>query len=334
MNINENYIPFWMKGNDNSIAIYSSVKCVRNFNSIIFPANKKQFNPTSVVKLVDDILSESLLDETIFRINLQQLSISELAMMQKVRILPNMRISELKKLTLYAYKTGKVFLLLNYKDHLTFYSYAQGASVKKAYNQLRKFVGLFDDKSFAKDENNRYLTSSLEYYGTGIKCFSTLTLPSLRIKNKLPDIISSLSQNGYSYKKYFGFGSNLDDMIIIMNKDSLTISEKDIVNNFDHFLKLLQEETERYPISNSELNSLQQKMKKLLKIEFLTFKSFMEAYFIIILLIENNKLKKIRISELNKTLSILIINLPKIVHTARVTKKLLKKLMNKLNLEQ
>ena len=321
MNINENYIPFWMKGNDSSIAMYSSVKCVRNFNSIIFPANKKQFNPSSIIKLVDDILSESLLDETIFKINLQQLSISELAMMQKVRILPNIRISELKKLTLYAYKTGKAFLLLNYEDHLTFYSYAQGASIKKAYNSFRKFAGLFDDRSFAKDDNNRYLTSSLEYYGTGVKCFSVLTLPSLRIKNKLPDVISSLSQNRYSYKKYFGFGSNLDDLIIIMNKDSLTVSEKDIVNNLDQFLKLLQEEVETYPVSNSELNSLQQKMKRLLKTEFLTFKSFMEAYYIVILLIENKKLKKIRISELNKTLSILIINLPKVVYTARVTMK-------------
>ncbi|MDA3885847.1 MAG: hypothetical protein PF638_09670 [Candidatus Delongbacteria bacterium] len=332
MNISENYVPFWMKGNDNSIAIYSSVKCVRNFNSIIFPANKKQFNPSSIIKLVDDILSESLLDETIVKINLQQLSISELAMIQKVRILPNIRISELKKLTLYTYKTGKVFLLLNYKDHLTFYSNAQGASIKKAYNPLRKFIGLFDDKSFAKDNNNRYLTSSIEYYGTGIKCFSVLTLPSLRQKNKLPEIVSSLSQNGYSYKKYFGFGSNLDDLIIIMNKDSLTVSEKDIVNNLDKFLKLLHEEVIKYPFSNSELNSLHQKMDRLLKTEFLTFKSFMEAYYIITLLIENKKLEKIRISELNKTLSILIINLPKVVHTARVTKKSLKKLIKKLNL--
>ena len=119
-----------------------------------------------------------------------------------------------------------------------------------------------------------------------------------------------------------------------MNKDSLTVSEKDIVNDLDQFLKLLQEEIVKYPISNSELNSLQQKMKRLLKIEFLTFKSFMEAYYIVILLIENKKLKKIRISELNKTLSILIINLPKVVHTARVAKKLLEKLIKKLNLEQ
>ncbi|MDA3838219.1 MAG: hypothetical protein PF574_04475 [Candidatus Delongbacteria bacterium] len=332
MNINENYVPFWMKGNENSIAIYSSVKCVRNFNNIIFPANKKQFNPVAVIKLVDDILSESILDETIFKINLHELSISELAMMQKVRILPNMRISELKKLTLYTYKTGKVFLLLNYKDHLTFYSFAQGAQIKKAYNILKKFVGLFYDKSFAKDENNRYLTSSIEYYGTGIKCFSALTLPSLRIKNKLPDIVSSLSQNGYSHKKYFGFGSNLDDLIVIMNKDSLAISEEEIVNNFDKFLKLLYEETLKYPLSNSELNSLQLKMDRLLKTEFLTFKSFLEAYYIVTLLIENKKLEKIRISELNKTLSILIINLPKVVHTARVTKKLLKKFIRKLNL--
>ena len=334
MNINENYIPFWMKGNDNSIALYSSVKCVRNFNNIIFPANKKQFNPIAIVKLVDGILSEHLLAETIFKVNLQQLSISELAMMQKIRILPNMRISELKKLTLYTYKTGKVFLLLNYKDHLTFYSYTQGASIKKAYNPLKKFVGLFEDKSFAKDNNNRYLTSSIEYYGTGMKCFSTLTLPTLRIKNKLPGIISSLSQNGFSYKKYFGFGSNLDDMIIITNKDSLTVSEKDIINNFNQFLELLGKEATQYPIGNGELNNLQKKMNRLLNTEFLTFKSFIEAYFIIILLIGNKKLKKIRISELNKMLSILIINLPKVVHTARVTKKLLEKLINKLNLEQ
>ncbi len=163
-------------------------------------------------------------------------------------------------------------------------------------------------------------------------CFSVLILPEIRLKNKLPDIISSLAQNGYSYKKYFGFGSNIDDLIIIMNKDSLTIPEKDIINNLNQFLKLLHKETENYSISDSELDILLRKVDRLLKIEFLTFKSFMEAYFIITLLITSKKIKKIRISELNKTLSILIINLPKVVHTARVKKKLLEKLINKLNL--
>ncbi|MCK5759917.1 MAG: hypothetical protein KAH33_01400 [Candidatus Delongbacteria bacterium] len=332
MNINENYVPFWMKGNDNKIALYSSVKCVRNYNNQIFPANKKQFSPTVIVKLTDDILSEHLHNETIIKIDLQKYSISDLAILQKIRILPNIRISELKKLTLYAHKTGKSFLLLNYQDHLTFYSYDQGASIKKAYNSLLKLIRIFDDKSFAKDENNRYLASSIEYYGTGIKCFTVLTLPEIRLKNKLPDIISSLAQNGYSYKKYFGFGSNIDDLIIIMNRDSLSIPEKDIINNFDQFLKLLQKETENYSVSGSELDILLRKVDRLLKIEFLTFKSFIEAYFIMTLLIAGKKIKKIRISELNKTLSILIINLPKVVHTARVKKKLLEKLTKKLNL--
>ena len=330
MNISENYIPHWMKGNDNSIALYSSVKCVRNYNDQIFPANKKQYDPNFTIKLTDDILSEYLLNETIYKINLQQLSITELAIMQKVRILPNLRISELKKLTLYTYKIGKVFLLLNYQDHLTFYSYAQGKEIKKADRLLLKFLKLFDDKSFSRDEKNRYLTSSIEYYGTGFKYFTVLTLATLRLKNKLPDIISSLSQNGYSYKKYFGFGSNLDDMIIISNKDSLTNRSKDIVNNFDEFIKLLEVEDQQYSLTNSELNSIAQKSERLLKTEFLTFKSFMEAYFLISLLIKSKKIKKIRISELNKTLSILIINLPKVVHTARVKKKIIEKLINKL----
>ncbi|MCK4980910.1 MAG: hypothetical protein KAS62_10980 [Candidatus Delongbacteria bacterium] len=332
MNINENYVPFWMKGNDNKIALYSSVKCVRNYNNHVFPANKKQFDPTAIIKLTDDIFSEHLHNETIIKVNLKDYTISDLAMLQKIRILPNIRISELKKLTLYSHKTDKSFLLLNYKDHLTFYSYDQGTSIKKAYNSLLKLIKIFDDKSFGKDENNRYLTSSIEYYGTGIKCFTVLTLPEIRLKNKLPDIISSLAQNGYSYKKYFGFGSNIDDLIILTNKDSLTIPEKDIINNLDQFLKLLLKETENYSVSDSELDNLSQKIDRLLKIEFLTFKSFMEAYFLITLLIMSKKIKKLRISELNKTLSILIINLPKVVHTARVKKKLLEKLMNKLNL--
>ena len=331
MNINENYIPFWMKGNDNQIALHSSVKCVRNYKNIIFPANKKQFDPTATVKLTDDILSEYLLNETIIKVNLQGYSISELAMLQKIKVLPNIRISELKKLTLYTYKAGKSFLLLNYQDHLTFYSYDQGASIKKAYNSLLKLTKLFDDKYFSKDENNRYLTSSIEYFGTGIKCFTVLTLPDLRLKNKLPDIISSLAQNGYSHKKYFGFGSNIDDLIIISNKDSFTVSEKDIVNNLDQFLKLLHEKVEINSISDSELDVLLRKVIRLLKMEFLTFKSFMESYYLITLLIKNKKIKKIRISELNKTLSVLIINLPKVVHTARVKKKLLEKLIEKLS---
>lgn len=330
MNINEKYIPFWMKGNDNSIALYSSAKCVRNYKNQIFPVNKKLYDPALTVKITDDILSEHLVNETIHKITLQQLSITELALMQKIRILPNVRISELKKLTLYTYRAGKAFLLLNYQDHLTFYSYAQGKEIKKADRMLLKLIKLFDDKYFSMDEKNRYVTSSIEYYGSGIKYFSILTMPNLRLKNKFPEIVSSFSQNGFSYKKYFGFGSNLDDMIIVSNKDSLTSGRKDILANFEKLLILLDKEVEKFAPTNSELNNMMKKSERLFRSDFLTFKSFMEGYYLISLLILYKKIKKIRISELNKILSILIINLPKVVHTARVKKKLIEKLIDKL----
>ncbi|MBN2789346.1 MAG: hypothetical protein JXR69_04095 [Candidatus Delongbacteria bacterium] len=331
MEINEKFIPYWMKGTDNSVALYSSIKCVRNYKDRNFPAGKKQFNNSDSVKLTDDILSEKISDGTVKKIDLEQLSINELVMMQKVRILPNLRISELKKLTIYTYDNGQVFLLLNYMDHLTFYSYGQGGMIKKAYSNLKKFLKLFDIKYFAVDEKKRFLTSSIEYFGTGMKCFSVLTLAGLRVKNKFPEIISYLSQNSYSNKKYFGFGSSLDDLIIIMNKDSLTLTENKIVENHYNFLKLLSEETKLNSLTNNELNDIYIKTKRIMSAELLSFKSFMEAYNLITLLVGYNKIKKIRISELNKTLSILIINLPRVIHSARVKRKLIENLIRKLD---
>ncbi|MBU4485891.1 MAG: hypothetical protein KKD38_03095 [Candidatus Delongbacteria bacterium] len=312
-------IPFWFGSDDNAVSLYSSVRISRNFKSINFPTSAEFNSFKEVEKKVDNILEGYILCGAIVKRDLSHIDQSEILWLQKFRILPDKRNDMLSKMRLYYNKEFKSFLLTNYIDHLTFFSHECGRSIKKAYNNCISFEGLFDKADLSKDNSGNYHTSKLDYFGSGVKCFSVLTLPAPRLNGEFSEIIGSLENNMLSKKDYFSLSEQ--DLILITNKDSFSKKQKDIVSDFNKLLDELEKISKQNMVLNEvKIVELRQKCQRIINYDFLTFKNFIEIYHILSLL-RINKLSNIRISELNEQLGFLIIDSPKTILSGGMLKK-------------
>lgn len=322
-------IPEWFKSDDNKVSLYSSVRIVRNFKLINYPA-AGDYNSFKQVEKRANIILESLISEgTIIKYDLSNMDQAEIIRLQKFRILPDKRNDILSKMKLYYNKKTASYLITNYIDHLTFFSHTGGRDIKKACANCMEFAELFDRTDLSTDENGNYHTASLDYFGTGLKCFSVLTVPAIRLFGDPGAMVSSLKINKISGKDYFSL--NDQDMIIISNQDSLSKKSKEIVNKFDDILNEIEKISDSLIQENTDkTEELKLKCLRIINYDFLTFKNFMEIYHILSFMRITGSCI-IPASELNGQLALLIFDSPKTALSGGIKKSVISGLIEKIN---
>ncbi|MFO7811052.1 MAG: hypothetical protein R6V47_06755 [Candidatus Delongbacteria bacterium] len=307
-------IPFWFDSEDNSTALYSSARISRNFKTFSFPSAPEYKNTTRIQKKVENILKEPLDSGEIVKCDISRADNSKISWMQKFRILPVKEKDLLKRTSIYYHTGFRSFLLTNYLDHLTFFSHRSAKKVSAAYTDCKKFLEMFDDSIMLKDGSGNYQTSSIDYFGTGLKLFCVLTLPVLRIMNIFEPVVGSLGVNSLLTSRYFGVGKN--DMIVISNKDSFTKKPAGIVRFFNRILKELdltvKKNTKKEP-QQSEV--IRKRSLELINSRYLTFSEFIDIYYMLSFLGHSGACP-ISISDLNRELAQMILNSPKGVSAA------------------
>jgi len=322
-------IPYWFNSDDNKVALYSSVKIVRNFRAINFPSAGDHNSYRQVERRADIILESGIEDGSVVKYDLSSMDQAEILRLQKFRIIPDKRNDILSKMKLYYNSGYQAYLLINYIDHLTFFSHSCGRDIGKAYKNCSAFSQMFDRTELSKDENGNYHTASLDYFGSGLKCFSVLTIPAIRLFGDTGSVISSLKHNKISCRDYFS--SNDIEMIIISNADSLSKNADETVLNFDKILDGIEKISQDIIRENShKTEELKQKCLRIINYDFLTFKNFMEIYHILSFMRITGS-GSIHISELNGQLGALILDSSKTAVNGGLKKSVMNGLIEKIN---
>lgn len=298
-------IPHWFKGEENIVSVYSSVRISRNYSGMNFPSSPGYSLYREVEKKTDDILTEHLISKRIVKFSLSAIPQEEILRMKRLRILPEKRNDILIRLALYYDGKTRSYLLTNYIDHLTFFSHSQGTKIASAFKNCTSFAELFENAGLAKDSRGNYLTSGIDYFGSGLKCFSVLSVPVLRIAGKIGEIRSSLEYNGMSVQSYFR--SAEDFIFIISNRDSFSVPQGEILKNFKKILNELKKMSINVADDPGMKNYgvMRKRWLEIINSEHLTFKDFIEIYDILSFL-RWKGIIKLRISELNRVLVLLM----------------------------
>lgn len=302
-------IPFWINSKEDPVSLYSSARISRNFKSINYPSSLEYKSFKAVERKAENYLSGMISSGDIVKTDLFSADPGLLQWMQKFRILPNIRKDKLSGIKMYYHHKYQAFLLINYMDHLTFFSHQPGRQVGKAYKNCVIFLSHFDDDQMSKDTLANYKTSSLSYFGSGLKLFSVISLPLLRVKGKFDQIAGSLEFNKLLKTGYFGKLDN--DLMVISNRDSFSGNSKKLVSHFNKILSGLND------LSKKEMNQVKAEVvqvrnncRKIINYEHLTFNDFIEIYYMLSYL-RLMKASKIKITELNGQLAGLILDFPK-----------------------
>jgi protein-arginine kinase len=302
-------IPFWINSKEDPVSLYSSARISRNFRSVNYPSSLEYKSFRVVEKKAENYINALISSGDILKADLTSADPGLLNWMQKFRILPNIRKDKLSGIKMYYHHKYRAFLLINYMDHLTFFSHQPGRDIVKAYKSCLSFLSLFDDDQMSKDELGNYKTASISYFGSGLKLFSVVTLPVLRIKGKFDQIAGSLEFNKIIRTGYFGKLNN--DLTVISNRDSFSESSAKLITHFKKILSglydLSKEETDP---NNSDIVQIRNNCRKKINSEHLTFNDFIEIYYMLSYL-RLLKASKIKITELNGQLAGLILDFPK-----------------------
>ena len=297
--------PVWIKTEaDDYNAFYSSARFTRNYKGYLFP-DKNEKQRLRIIEIKTDKRLKSLLDSgDLIKLKIDALTDNELSILSERRVLPKIAIKERAAVRLYIYKDFKTFILINYKDHLNIYSHISGAKIKSAFNASSKLLKYFDATAFSTDKEGNYLTSNVNYHGTGFKPHIILTLPYFRFGKHLSKLISSFNQNGLIYTKYFNFGSDLEDLLVVSIADSYSITPLESVRKLELFYETISSlNTEvKDSIDKKTIEDLKIKLESLVNRDSLSFKVCIDLFFGSLIANDLDLLQKISMLKIKRAL--------------------------------
>ena len=253
--------------------------------------------------IVDNAIQDEIQSGEISKISVSDLTTREISLLADKRILPQGSLREIKGLKLYAHKDLKTFILINYNDHLTVYSFAPQDSIKAPWKKVNSIIKKFDDTLFTKDEKGNYYTSDLSFFGTGFKIYLAALLPYIRFKDLLNPVLESLEQNSYIYKLMFDI-DDADDIILITNRSSFDCEPEYLIKKTEQLCKSLigMETIEKRSLTKSELELIKNTVRDIIKKEKIDKVDILEFYYYSVLARNENIYEKLSVSKLNSSL--------------------------------
>ena len=137
-----------------------------------------------------------------------------------------------------------ICIMLGGENHLSIQVFESGLNLENTLNlaiEIEEKIGEILDYSISKKYG--YLTKSLNDIGTGLKVSVMLELPALTKTGNLKKILNTIRDFNINIDGEYGKTSkNLDYIYQISNKQTIGITEKEIVNNINVISKSLIEQ--------------------------------------------------------------------------------------------
>lgn len=231
---------WYLQSNENSDVVRSTrIRLLRNINGLKFNLNSKE------------MLKEKI-KENLYSIgyDLKFLELKDMDVITKNSLVEKNIISQ--KYLAEESQTGSILvndlenicIMLGGENHLSIQVFESGLNLENTLNlaiEIEEKIGEILDYSISKKYG--YLTKSLNDIGTGLKASVMLELPALAKTGNLKKILNTIRDFNINIDGEYGKTSkNLDYIYQISNKQTIGITEKEIVNNINAIAKSLIEQ--------------------------------------------------------------------------------------------
>lgn len=233
---------WYLQSNENSDVVRSTrIRLLRNINGLKFNLNSKE----------KEMLKEKI-KENLYSIgyDLKFLELKDMDVITKNSLVEKNIISQ--KYLAEESQTGSILIndleniciMLGGENHLSIQVFESGLNLENTLNlaiEIEEKIGEILDYSISKKYG--YLTKSLNDIGTGLKASVMLELPALAKTGNLKKILNTIRDFNINIDGEYGKTSkNLDYIYQISNKQTIGITEKEIVNNINVIAKSLIEQ--------------------------------------------------------------------------------------------
>lgn len=233
---------WYLQSNENSDVVRSTrIRFARNINGLEFNLNFKE----------KEMLKEKM-KENLYSIgyDLKLLELKDMDVITKNSLVEKNIISQ--KFLMQESQTGSILIndleniciMIGGENHLSIQVFESGLNLENTLNlaiEIEEKIGEIFDYSISKKYG--YLTKNLNDIGTGLKVSVMLELPALEKTGNLKKILNAIRDFNINIDGEYGKTSkNLEYIYQISNKQTIGITEKEIVNNINAIAKSLIEQ--------------------------------------------------------------------------------------------
>ena len=223
---------YLQSGKDSDIVTSTRIRIARNIKDINFDVKLTDAQREQILQKIENITPQIGYGLRFIRLkNIDDLT--KLSLIEKHVISPDFAVNKQEKGAIIINDDENICIMINEEDHIRIQVFASGLELDNLLNlanELEAVIGKLINYAF--NEKYGYLTSCPTNVGTGIRASVMVHLPALTATGNINKVLEVVNNFGMNIRGSYGEGSDTKGNVYqISNKQSLGISEKEIINN-------------------------------------------------------------------------------------------------------
>ena len=231
-------------GKESDVVVSSRIRLARNLEEYPFVNKSKKEELEKVEEKIKDITPS--LGYGIRFIKLKDIDdITKMSLVEKHIISPNFALKKDELGSMLINDDENISVMINEEDNLRIQILGEGFDIDNLMNLAIEIDNKFSKSlDYAYSEKYGFLTACPTNVGTGLRASVMVHLPGLAKTGNIQKILEAINNFGMNIRGVYGEGTkSCGNMYQISNKQSLGISEKEIITNLKQItMKIIEQE--------------------------------------------------------------------------------------------
>lgn len=219
-------------GKESDVVVSSRIRLARNIIEYPFETKCSKKENEEIVNKIKEVLPS--IGYGLKILNLKDMDdITKMSLVEKRLVSPDFVMNKNDIGSIAINEEENICIMINEEDHLRLQVFAPGFEIE----ELLKLMVEIDTKfgkalNYAYNDKYGYLTACPTNVGTGMRVSVMVHLPALTKTGNIQKVLHIINNFGMNIRGIYGEGSKAaGDMYQISNKQTLGVSEEEIINN-------------------------------------------------------------------------------------------------------
>ena len=223
---------YLQSGKESDVVVSSRIRLARNIIEYPFETRCSKKENEEIVNKIKEVLPSIGYGLKLLKLKDMD-DITKMSLVEKRLVSPDFVMNKNDIGAIAINEEENICIMINEEDHLRLQVFAPGFEIE----ELLKLMVEIDTKfgktlNYAYNDKYGYLTACPTNVGTGMRVSVMVHLPALTITGNIQKVLHIINNFGMNIRGIYGEGSKAaGDIYQISNKQTLGVSEEEIINN-------------------------------------------------------------------------------------------------------